>query len=444
MINKIKQSPMEAVAKLKDGDTIFVSGFHGTVMPFDLLNAILKSGAKNLTFVGSSQNIVRNLVLNNRIKKLIITMPKSKIGQITHIGTQYSTQLYKDGDLEIEVVSQNSLVERIKAAASGVGAFYTTTGVDTELTQGKETKIINGVKHVLEYPIHADIAFCRASIADRWGNLHFNEYRHTAHEMISAAKYSVVQADKIVELGELKPNHIHTPGVFVDCVIQSREPEKNIRGQRDFDEDSIGYPLGERIAADIPDGSIVELGFGLPWYSLDFLQKNKETIVHSEGILGLCRELKEDEPDQLWRSADGRVVSLLPGGCATTFTDSFNIVMKGKVDYCLLGAFQVDAVGNFAGWRTNEADRMPAPGASMEMAERSKNVWIVTKHLDKNGNSKIMSKCTYPLTAAGVVKRIYTDFATLEVTPAGLRVLGIHNGMSHEELEQVTGVSLIK
>jgi 3-oxoacid CoA-transferase len=449
MINKIVPTVAEAIEKIKDGDTIFVTGFYGTNIPFELLQGILKKGVKDLTFVGASQNLVRHLILNNRIKKVIVTLPKARIGQNVHQSTVHSVNLYKEGNLEVEIVPQATLIERIKAAASGLGAFYTTTGVGTELAEGKETKIINGVEHVLEYPIHADIAICRANIADRWGNLHFTGYRHTTHEMISAAKWSIIQADKIVDLGEIKSNEVHTHGVFVDCVVQSREPHKQtvgtqVRGVRDQEEDKLGYAIGERLANDIPNGSIVELGFGLPWYTLNFLQRGKETLVHSEGIIGVDRELDAHEPDELWRSADGRVLKMLPGGSAMTFTDSFNLVMQGKVDYCLLGTFQVDVTGSFAGWKTNTLDRMPAVGASMELAERSKNVWIVTKHLDKNGQSKIMKSCTYPLTAAGVVKRIYTDFATLEVTPAGLKVLGIHNGMSHEQLEAVTGVPLLK
>lgn len=449
MINKIVPTVAEAIERIKDGDTIFVTGFYGTNIPFELLQGIVRKGVKDLTFVGASQNLVRHLILNNRIKKVIVTLPKARIGENVHKSTVHSVNLYKEGNLEVEIVPQATLIERIKAAASGVGAFYTTTGVGTELTAGKETKIINGVEHVLEYPIHADIAICRANIADRWGNLHFTGYRHTTHEMISAAKWSIIQADKIVELGEIKHNEIHTPGVFVDCVVQSYEPNKQtvgtqVRGMRDPVEDKLGFAIGERLSNDIPNGSIVELGFGLPWYTLNFLQRGKETIVHSEGIIGIDRELDINEPDELWRSADGRVLKMLPGGCSMTFTDSFNVVMQGKVDYCLLGTFQVDVKGNFAGWRTNSDDRMPAVGASMELAERSKNVWIVTKHLDKDGKSKIMKECTYPLTATGKVKRIYTDLATFEVTANGLRVLGIHNGMSHEEMETLTGVPLLK
>jgi 3-oxoacid CoA-transferase len=449
MINKIVPNIPKALEKIKDGDTIYVSGFYGTNMPFELLQGILNKGVKDLTFVGASQNLVRHLILNNRIKKVIVTLPKARIGEMVHQSTVHSVNLYKEGNLEVEIVPQATLIERIKAGASGVAAFYTTTGVGTELANGKETKIIDGVEHILEYAIRADVAICRANIADRWGNLHYTGYKHTTHEMLTAAKISIVQADKIVDLGDIKPNDIHTPGVFIDYVVQSRDPSKQtnghqIRGERDPEEDRIGYALGERLANDIPDTSVVELGFGLPWYTLNHLQRDKEVMVHSEGIIGIDRELAVTEPDELWRSADGRVIKMLPGASSMTFTDSFNVVMQGKVDYCLLGAFQVDVTGSFAGWRTNSNDRMPAPGASMELAARSKNVWIVIRHLDKNGNSKIMSKCTYPLTAAGVVKRIYTDFATLEVTPAGLRVLGIHNGMSHEELEQVTGVSLIK
>ncbi len=443
MINKIQSFP-EALRNIKDGDTIFVTGFHGAHMPFELINGILKKGVKDLTFVGASQNVIKQLVANDRIKKIIVTMPKAKIGSQVYQSTIQSTQQYMAGNLEVEVVSQATLVERIRAAASGIGAFYTTVGVGTDLAKNKETKIINGVEHVLEYPIYADVAICRVSKADRWGNVHYSGFRHTMHEMITAAKWSIVQADEIVELGALGPTDIHTAGVFVDSVVQTITPERNFRPERDYGEDDLGYAMGERLAKDIPNGSIVELGFGLPWYTLDFLQQGKETIVHSEGLLGISRELKTEEPDKLLRGADGRVIDLLPGGCVTTFSDSFKIVMQGKVDYCLLGAFQVDAAGNFAGWKTNEPDRLPAPGASMELAAKSKNVWIVTRHLDKNGQSKIMKSCTYPLTAAGVVKRIYTDFATLEVTPGGLKVLGIHNGMSHEQLEAVTGVPLLK
>jgi 3-oxoadipate CoA-transferase beta subunit len=119
------------------------------------------------------------------------------------------------------------------------------------------------------------------------------------------------------------------------------------------------------------------------------------------------------------------------------------MITSGRIDYVLLGAFQVDTHGDFAGWATDDPDRLPAPGASMELARYAKNVYILMTHLDKNGQSKIMDTCTYPVTARGVVKRIYTDLATLEVTPNGLKIIDIHNGMSHDELEIITGVKLL-
>jgi 3-oxoadipate CoA-transferase beta subunit len=252
-----------------------------------------------------------------------------------------------------------------------------------------------------------------------------------------------VQVDEIVEAGVLDADQIHTPGVFVKSITKG--VSKTHIFDIDQEELAIGEAIGKRLAADIPGDSVVELGYGMPWYVTNFLQDGKEIVVHSEGLIGPCTMQTTPTPqsDTEWRGADGKVLNMLPGSASMDFVDSFALITTQKIDYAVLGAFQADAEGSFAGWITDDPDRLPAPGASIELALCSRNVYVIMKHLDSRGQSRILNKCTFPVTARNVVKRIYTDFATLEVTAQGLRILGIHNGMTHSELEAVSGVTFL-
>lgn len=445
MINKVVQSAAEAIENIKDGSTIALAGFYGLGKPTEIVQAIIAKGVKDLTIISNSIPNAHELVTHNCVKKFIVTLPKRRIGIHLQPSVIQAASESRRGRIEIEIVAQAVLVERIRAAAAGIGAFYTPIGVDTELSAGKEIREIDGKKYVLEYPLKPDFALARVDQVDRWGNICYQGFYGFAHDMLMAADCSIVQADCIVPLGELQPNQIRTPGVFVDFIVRTMNPtQPRSRRKQDPINIAIGNAIGQRVANDIPDGSVVELGFGLPWSCLDHLQQDKEVIIHSEGITGVCAEISDQEPDSYFGSPDGRTVSLNPGGSACSFGDSFNMVLSGRIDYALLGAFQVSVNGDLAGWKTIDKDRLPAIGASIEIAQKSKNLWIVMKHLDSQGRSKIMSACTYPLTAKGVVKRIYTDLATLEVTNQGLKVLEIVGEMSHNELERLTGVKLLE
>lgn len=445
MINKVVRSAAHAVENIKDGSTICLAGFYGLGMPTDIIQAILEKGVKDLTIVAGSTVHAGELVTHNRVKKFIVTLPKSRIGTHITAAVAQATLQYQNGEVEIEIVPQATLIERVRASAAGVEAFYTTVGVGTELCAGKEVREIDGKTCVLEHPIKPDVAIARGDIADRWGNVCYQGFYGFAHDILMAANFSIVQADNIVPLGKLQPNQIRTPGIFVDCVVPSKvSSQHGPRVKHDSTDQKMGDAIGRRIANDIPDASVVELGFGLPWLCLNHLQQDKEIMIHSEGILGVGAEVDDQDADSYWRGADGRTISLKPGASTCSFGDSFNMISSGRIDYALLGAFQVGANGDFAGWKSLDPDRLPAVGASMELAQKSKNLWIVMKHLDNQGRSKILPECTYPVTAKSVVKRIYTDLATLEVTTQGLRVLDIVGAMSHNELEKLTGVKLLE
>ncbi len=218
MINKIFPSAEKALADLKDGATIMIGSFGGAGMPNELLAAVIAHGAKDLTIVnnnaGNGETGLAALMKAGRVRKIICSFPRQADSHV------FDT-LYLSKKIELELVPQGNLAERIRAAGAGIGAFFTPTGFGTELAEGKETREINGRHYVLEYPIHADYAIISALRADRWGNL---TYRMTARNfapvMATAAKITVVQAHEIVELGEIDPETVVTPGIFVQRVVQ--------------------------------------------------------------------------------------------------------------------------------------------------------------------------------------------------------------------------------
>jgi len=201
--------------------------------------------------------------------------------------------------------------------------------------------------------------------------------------------------------------------------------------------------IAARIANDIPEGAYVNLGIGMPTLVGNYLPKDREIILHSEnGILGMGPAPAAGEVDMELINAGKEPVTLLTGGAYFHHTDSFAMMRGGHLDICVLGAFQVSATGDLANWSTG-GDAIPAVGGAMDLAVGAKNVWVMMEHLTKEGRSKIVSRCTYPLTGIGVVKRIYTDLAVIDITPRGLVASRQVPGLSFDELQRLTGVPLL-
>ena len=221
MISKVVASAAVAVADIRDGATILVGGFGNAGMPARLMDALIAHGARDLTIVsnnaGNGDTGLAALLKTKRVKKIICSFPRQADSYVFDA-------LYRAGEIALEVVPQGNLVERIRAAGAGIGAFYTPTGHGTMLAEGKESRTIDGRDYVLEYPIRADIAIIKAAKADRWGNL---VYRKTARNfgpvMAMAAACTIAQVDEIVALGALDPESIVTPGIFVHRVVACPE-----------------------------------------------------------------------------------------------------------------------------------------------------------------------------------------------------------------------------
>lgn len=201
--------------------------------------------------------------------------------------------------------------------------------------------------------------------------------------------------------------------------------------------------MARRVARDIPDGSYVNLGIGMPTLVADVVPAGREIIYHSEnGILGMGPAPAPGTGDPELINAGKQQVTLLPGGAYFHHTDAFVMMRGGHIDVTVLGAFQVSARGDLANWATDEASLPPAVGGAMDLAVGARRVLVMTSHTTRDGRPKIVSSCTYPLTAAGVVHRIYTDLAVLDVTPGGLLVREMVPGLSAAGLRAVTGADL--
>jgi 3-oxoadipate CoA-transferase alpha subunit len=218
MIDKTVPSVEAALEGVRDGSTVMIGGFGGAGQPNELIDALIAQGAKDLVVVnnnaGNGETGLAALLKAGRVRKIICSFPRQ-------VDSQVFDRLYRNGTLELELVPQGNLAERIRAAGAGIGGFYTPTGYGTELAKGKETRAIGGRMHVLEWPIHADVALIKAERGDRWGNL---VYRKTARNfgpiMAMAARLTVASVHEVVPLGELDPEAIVTPGIFVHRVVK--------------------------------------------------------------------------------------------------------------------------------------------------------------------------------------------------------------------------------
>ncbi len=218
MINKIAGSVAEALAGVQDGATVLIGGFGTAGIPNELIDGLIAQGAKDLTVVnnnaGNGDTGLAALLRTGRVRKIICSFPRQADSHVFD-------ELYRSGKLELELVPQGNLAERIRAAGAGIGAFFSPTGYGTEMAKGKETREINGKGYVLEMPIHGDVALIKAERGDRWGNLMYRKAaRNFGPVMATASRLTVATVHEIAELGDMEPEHIVTPGIYVHQIVK--------------------------------------------------------------------------------------------------------------------------------------------------------------------------------------------------------------------------------
>ncbi len=223
MINKIASTVAQALGDVKDGSTVLIGGFGTAGIPDELINGLIEQGARDLTLVnnnaGNGETGLAALLMAGRVRKVICSFPRQ-------VDSQVFDSLYRSGKLDLELVPQGNLAERLRAAGAGIGAFFTPTAYGTLLAKNpdgsdKESRVINGRQYVLEYPIHGDLALVRAETGDRWGNLLYRKAaRNFGPVMATAAKRTVASVHEILELGQIDPEQVVTPGIYVSQVVK--------------------------------------------------------------------------------------------------------------------------------------------------------------------------------------------------------------------------------
>ncbi len=455
-MDKVVASPEQAIADIKDGAIVALAGFGlAHRFPNSLLYALKDKGTRDLTVVcnslGAPGEKGQMLVENKQVKKLVAAF-SNRAGMRTAAEDQII-----EGTLEAEIVPQGILVERCRAGGAGIPAFYSPVGADTLLAEGKDLRYFNGRPYVLETAIKLDYALLSAYRADRAGNVQFRGgSRNFNPAFAKAARVAIVEVDEIVEIGELPPEQIDLPGIFIHRVIKNThviDGRTLSRGGKRPADQARAYNgktaltragIGRNAAKIIKPESYVNLGTGLPTQVSNYLEGQGVWLHAENGVLGYGGMVTGDGIDPDVYNAGGQFVSMVPGTSFFDSVTSFEMARGGHIDTVILGAYEVDEGANLANWSTSTAKRGGIGGA-MDLLAGKAQIIIVMEHTDSKGRPKLRRACTYPLTGARCVDWVVTDLAVLHYVKDHFVLEAIAPGFTAEEviaLTEMTNVTL--
>lgn len=451
-MDKLMDSPSAAVADISDGSVVAIAGFGVSHrFPSSLISALGDLGSKNLCVIcnglGQPGRPTAHLLAENKQISKLIACFSVRPGMKSEAELQIAS-----GELQVELVPQGTLVERMRAGAAGLAALYTPTAVGTEIAEGKELRVFNGRPYILEEAIRPDFALVRAYRGDRLGNLQFRgASRNFNVSFAKAARTTIAEVEEVCEVGEIAPEDVDLPGVFVTRVVeatirldprtQPTRPGRSADAGREY----LGRPaltrsqVAERAALLFGPGSYVNLGAGMPTLISHYLS-GRGVILHGEnGILGYDFLPNGSEIDLDLHDAGGSFVTLQPGAAFFDSVTSFEIARSGRLDAVVLGAYQVSERGDLANWSTSTAIAGGIGGA-MDLTAGARSVVVTMEHTDSSGNPKLVANCTYPLTAPERVDTVVTDLAVLHRVDGIFRLAEIAQGFTVPEVLSLTGM----
>jgi 3-oxoacid CoA-transferase len=452
--NKVVQSPAAAVEGIEDGATVLIGGF-GVLQgwPSSAIQALRDRGTRNLTVLSNTPGFgplsPQILFENGQVRKFI-----ASFGGFPYRLTP-AEEMIGRGEVEFELVPQGTMVERLRSGGAGIAGFYTPAGVGTEIERGKEIREIDGRKYLFERALTGDVALVRGAAADPAGNVVFRAGSRNFNPIWAmAAKRTIAEVDEIVGLGDLDPETVVTPGIFVDRVFRATVKmdsaqviEMMQKMGRKAPEAGLlpGIPpdlMAMRTAALFEEGDFVNLGIGLPTQCSNYVQGRNVTLHAENGILGYGPFPEPGQEDVDLYSAGGQLVTALPGAAYFHSADAFAMARGGHVDKIVLGGFQVAANGDLANWKAPH-QRAGTIGGAMDLAAGGGEVIVLLYHTTKGGESKLVPECTYPITALGCVSKVVTNLALVEVVRgSGFVLREVAPGVSVEEVRRATAAPL--
>ncbi|KAK3674573.1 hypothetical protein LTR78_005659 [Recurvomyces mirabilis] len=467
-INKVVASPEEACRDMKSDSTLLCGGFGLCGVPDTLINTVEKMPhLTGLTAVSNNAGVpglgLGKLLASKQIKKMIA----SYVGE-----NKVFEQMYLNGEIELELTPQGTLAERCRAGGAGVPAFYTPAAFGTvvqtgelpllhnsdgsvkQYSQPRDVKVFKGKSYVMEVAIDGDYAFVKAWKADKLGNAMF---RFAAANFNGAmgrnAKTTIVEAEHIVEPGEIDPAAVHLPGIYVTKVIQSTAEkgiEKVVNAKSPEEQKAGALGSGEtankrerivrRAAKEFKNGMYANLGIGMPMLAPTFVDPSVDVQLQSEnGILGLGPYPQKGHEDPDLINAGKETVTLRPGAACFGSDESFGMIRSGRIDLTILGAMQVSAKGDLANWAL--PSRIKGMGGAMDLVSQPDKTKVVVtmEHTDKKGRPKILNQCQFPLTGRSCVSLIITELAVFEVDfTNGLTLIEHAEGVTVDDIKAKT------